>query len=126
MNAKKKNSVAAQGGTVVSKAVLRGIRMSPQKARLVIDLIRGKAVEDAINILRFLPKKGAKLAQKLLESAIHNAKEQKGSDIDRLFVQSAFVDCGQITKRYMPRAQGRANVISKRTSHITVHLGEKL
>lgn len=118
---------AKKKGTVneVSRATLQGARISAQKARLVVDLIRGKGIEDAINALRFLPKKGARMTQKLLESAMHNAREQKGADIDRLFVSEAYVDRGMFMKRFMPRAQGRATPIHKPSAHITVVLGER-
>lgn len=118
----KKNTKANE---VVASATLRGVRISPQKARLVIDLIRGKGVEDAMNTLRFLPKKAAKLTIKILQSAIFNAKEARGSDIDTLVVSGAYVNMGQSIKRFMPRAQGRATQIIKRSSHITIELGEK-
>lgn len=117
--------MGAQNKEFVSIAKLNGVRISPRKAKLVIDLIRGKGVEDALNVLRFLPKKGAKLASKVLESAIHNAKENKGSDIDRLWISEAYVNQGPTMKRFMPRAQGRATQILKRSSHITICLGEK-
>jgi large subunit ribosomal protein L22 len=116
---------AAANYEVVGTATLRGIRISAQKARLVINLVRGKAVEDALNALRFLPKKGAALATKLIESAMHNAREQKGADVDRLFIAKAFVNEGPTLKRIIPRAQGRATSIFKRSSHITVVLGQK-
>lgn len=110
---------------VVSTATLRGVRISAQKARLVIDLVRGKAVEDALNALKFLPKKGASIASKLIESAMHNAREQKGADVDRLFITNAYVNEGTTLKRIIPRAQGRATSIFKRSSHITVELAQK-
>jgi large subunit ribosomal protein L22 len=109
----------------VTRATLKQIRMSPRKARLVLDLIRGKQVEPALQILRFSPKKGAKFAHKLLESAIANAREQSRADVDRLWVTAGWVDDGQTLKRYMPAAHGRANPIRKRSSHMTIVLGEK-
>ncbi len=99
--------------------------MSPRKARLVIDLIRGKQVEPALAILRFSPKKGAKAAYKLLQSAIANAREHARADVDRLWVTKGWVDEGKTLKRYMPAAHGRANPIRKRSSHMTIVLGEK-
>jgi large subunit ribosomal protein L22 len=115
----------SQSAEIISSATLSGIRISAQKARLVINLVRGKAVEDALNALRFMPKKGAKLAAKLIESAMHNAREQKGADIDRLYIAKAFVNEGPTLKRIIPRAQGRATSIFKRSSHITVQLAQK-
>jgi len=109
----------------VATATLRGIRMSPRKARLVIDLIRGKQVEPALAILKFSPKKGAKVAYKLLQSAVANAREHARADVDRLWVTKGWVDEGQTLKRYMPAAHGRANPIRKRSSHMTIILGEK-
>jgi large subunit ribosomal protein L22 len=92
---------------------------------LVIDLIRGKQVEPALQILRYSPKKGARIAHKLLESAISNAREQARADVDRLWVTGGFVDAGRTLKRYMPAAHGRATPIHKRSSHLTIVLGEK-
>lgn len=101
-------------------AKLRGARLSAQKARLVADQIRGKSVEDALDILKFSPKKGADIIQKVLESAIANAEHNDGADIDELKVSTIFVDEGMTMKRIMPRAKGRADRILKRTCHITV------
>jgi large subunit ribosomal protein L22 len=109
----------------VASATLRHIRMSPRKARLVVDLIRGKQVEPALAILKFSPKKGAELAYKLLQSAVANAKEQARADIDTLWVTKTWVDEGRTLKRYMPAAHGRATPIRKRSSHMTIVLGEK-
>ena len=101
-------------------AKLRGARLSAQKARLVADQIRGKSVEDALDILKFSPKKGAEIIKKVLESAIANAEHNDGADIDELKVSTIFVDEGMTMKRIMPRAKGRADRILKRTCHITV------
>ena len=114
---------------VESKAMLRFIRVAPRKARLIADLIRGKMVDEALSILEFSPKYVAPVIRKVLNSAISNAirtAENKNSkiDVDNLFVKRIFVDGGPILKRYMPRAMGRATLIRKRTSHITVVLGE--
>ncbi|USD65541.1 50S ribosomal protein L22 [Vibrio sp. SCSIO 43136] len=95
-------------------------RISPQKARLVADQIRGKSVDQALEILTFSNKKAADLIKKVLESAIANAEHNEGADIDDLSVAKIFVDEGPIMKRIMPRAKGRADRILKRSSHITV------
>ena len=101
-------------------AKLRGARLSAQKARLVADQVRGKSVEDALDILKFSPKKGADIILKVLESAIANAEHNDGADIDELKVSTIFVDEGMTMKRIMPRAKGRADRILKRSCHITV------
>ena len=95
-------------------------RISPQKARLVADQIRGKSVDQALEILTFSNKKAAVLVKKVLESAIANAEHNEGADIDDLSVAKIFVDEGPIMKRIMPRAKGRADRILKRSCHITV------
>lgn len=100
-------------------------RISPQKARLVADMIRGKDVETAVNILAFSDKKAADLMKAVLNSAIANAEHNEGADIDELKVTAAFVNEGPIMKRMSARAKGRGNRISKRTSHITVTVGNK-
>jgi large subunit ribosomal protein L22 len=111
------------GATEVSRATLRDLRMSPRKARLVIDLIRGRRAEVAVDLLRFSPKKGAVFARKLLESAIANARNIHRADVDTLKVTGGWVDEGRTLKRYMPAAHGRANPIRKRSSHMTIVLG---
>ncbi|CAH0524498.1 50S ribosomal protein L22 [Vibrio hippocampi] len=95
-------------------------RISPQKARLVADQIRGKNVDQALELLTFSNKKAAELIKKVLESAIANAEHNEGADIDDLSVAKIFVDEGPIMKRIMPRAKGRADRILKRSCHITV------
>ena len=95
-------------------------RISPQKARLVADQIRGKSVDQALEILTFSNKKAAVLVKKVLNSAIANAEHNEGADIDELFVKTIMVDDGPTMKRIKPRAKGRADRILKRTSHITV------
>lgn len=95
-------------------------RISPQKARLVADQIRGKSVDQALEVLTFSNKKAAELIKKVLESAIANAEHNEGADIDDLNVAKIFVDEGPIMKRIMPRAKGRADRILKRSCHITV------
>ncbi len=106
-------------------ARLRFARISPQKCRLVADQIRGLPVDKALNVLAFSSKKGAAILKKVLESAIANAEHNEGADVDELRVKRVFVDQGPTLKRVMPRAKGRANRILKRTSHITVAVGEK-
>lgn len=108
-----------------AKAVARYIRISPQKARLVADVVRGREVEEAINTLRFMPKKGAEILRKVIESALANASQNSAIDVDTLYVKSVFIDGGPTLKRIRPRAMGRANRILKRTSHITVVLEEQ-
>ena len=98
-------------------------RISAQKARLVADLIRGKDIEDALNILTFCPKKGAALMKKVLESAIANAEHNEGADIDELKVVTVFVDKAGSLKRFRARAKGRGNRIEKQTCHINVTVG---
>ena len=106
-------------------AVLRGARLSAQKARLVADQIRGKKVDEALDILAFSNKKGADLVKKVLESAIANAEHNDGADVDELTVSTIFVDEGMTMKRIRPRAKGRADRIFKRTCHITVKVSDK-
>ncbi len=106
-------------------AKLRGARLSAQKARLVADMVRGKGVEQALDILQFSGKKGADIIKKVLESAIANAEHNDGADVDELKVSTIFVDEGLTMKRIKPRAKGRADRISKRTCHITVKVAEK-
>ncbi|WP_049724042.1 50S ribosomal protein L22 [Gilvimarinus polysaccharolyticus] len=106
-------------------AKLRGAHLSAQKARLVADQIRGKGVEDALDILGFSPKKGAAIVKKVLESAIANAEHNEGADVDELKVSTVFVDEGVSMKRIMPRAKGRADRIIKRTCHITVKVADQ-
>ncbi|ELA9202983.1 50S ribosomal protein L22 [Vibrio alginolyticus] len=100
-------------------------RISPQKARLVADQIRGKSVDQALEILTFSNKKAAALVKKVLESAIANAEHNEGADIDDLNVAKIFVDEGPTMKRIMPRAKGRADRILKRSSHITVVVADR-
>ncbi|OGL45030.1 MAG: 50S ribosomal protein L22 [Candidatus Schekmanbacteria bacterium RBG_16_38_10] len=112
-----------------ARATLRFIRVAPRKARLVVDLIRGKMVNEALAILNFSPKYVSPLVKKVLNSAVSNAMkiaENKNSkiDVDKLFVKKVTVDEGPTLKRYMPRAMGRATLIRKRTSHIKIVLGE--
>lgn len=107
-----------------TQAVYRGARLSAQKARLVVDQIRGKSVAEALDILTFSPKKGAQIVKKTLLSAVANAENNHGADIDELKVSATFVDEGMTMKRIRPRAKGRADRILKRTCHITVKVSE--
>ena len=104
-------------------AVVRGVRLSAQKGRLVADQIRGLSVDKALNILAFSPKKGAVIIKKGLESAIANAEHNDGADIDELKVTTIYVDKGTSLKRMRPRAKGRGNSIEKQTCHITIIVG---
>jgi large subunit ribosomal protein L22 len=104
-------------------SIVRGVRVSAQKARLVADLIRGKPVAHAINILTFTPKKSAGIIKKALESAIANAEHNDGADIDELTVKTIYVDKGESLKRFDARAKGRGVKIEKQTCHIVVKVG---
>ncbi len=108
-----------------TQAVLKFVRLSPQKARLVADLVRGKKVDEAINTLKFSNQRAAGIIQKVLESAIANAENNNGADVDELKVREIFVDEGPVMKRIQPRAKGRADRIIKRTSHITIRVGDE-
>ena len=101
------------------------LRLSPQKARLVVDLVRGKNVAEALQILAFTPKKGAVLVKKVLQSAIDNAENNEGADVDELRVAEIYVGEGVKLKRIQPRAKGRADRIVKRTCHITVAVSDE-
>ncbi|MCB2187780.1 MAG: 50S ribosomal protein L22 [Deltaproteobacteria bacterium] len=101
------------------------VRISPKKARLVADAIRGMKVEEAINKLKFTPKKAAVLIGKVLGSAVANASTQPGVDVDSLYIKEAYVDGGPTMKRWRARAMGRAYMIRKRSSHITVVVAER-
>lgn len=105
-------------------ARLRGARLSAQKARLVADQIRGKGVEEALQLLTFSPKKGAEVIRKVLDSAIANAEHNEGADVDELRVATIYVDEGMTMKRIRPRAKGRADRILKRSCHITIKLAD--
>jgi len=105
-------------------AKLRGVRLSPQKGRLVADLVRGKSVEQALNILQFNAKKGATIIRKVLESAIANAEHNDGADIDELKVTRVHVDRGPVLRRFAARAKGRGARILKPTCHIYLTVGD--
>ncbi len=104
-------------------AIVKGVRLSAQKGRLVADQIRGLSVDKALNILSFSPKKAAVIIKKGLESAIANAEHNDGADIDELKVTTIYVDKGASLKRMMARAKGRGNSIEKQTCHITITVG---
>ena len=108
-----------------AKAIAKYIRMTPRKVRLVIDVIRGKNVKDAEDLLRFIPRMASIPIDKVLKSAKANAVNNHDMIEDRLFVAQAFVDAGPTLKRLMPRARGTANSVKKRTSHITIILEER-
>jgi large subunit ribosomal protein L22 len=107
------------------KASLKYARVGAQKARLVVDLVRGKDVNEAVKTLTFLNKKTAGMVKKLIESAVANAEYKKVMDVDNLYVKTIWVDQGPVLKRFRPRAQGRAFGVRKKTSHINVVLEEK-
>jgi large subunit ribosomal protein L22 len=104
-------------------AILNGVRISPQKARLVADLIRGKKVGSALDILNFSPKKGAEIIKRVVESAIANAENNNGADIDELKIKTIYINKGSVLKRIRAQSKGRAAKIIKPTSHITVIVG---
>lgn len=111
-----------------ARAVVRHIHMSPRKMRVVVNMVRGERVEEALNVLRFMPKKAAGIIVKALESAAANAEDKSGGevDIDSLTVKRIYVDGGPIIKRWMPRAMGRATRLNHRTSHLTVVVSDDL
>jgi large subunit ribosomal protein L22 len=110
---------------VEARAIAKYIRISPRKVRQVVDLIRGKKVEEALAILRYTPKRASEAVTKVVKSAAANAENNLQMNRDELFVTACFVDQGPTLKRYQPRAMGRADVLRKRTSHITVVVGDK-
>jgi len=107
-----------------TNAILRDVRLSAQKGRLVADLVRGKSIDQALNILAFCPKKGATIIKKVLESAIANAEHNDGADIDALKVKAIHVEKASVLRRFTARAKGRGNHILKQTSHIYVTVGD--
>jgi large subunit ribosomal protein L22 len=107
-----------------AKAIAKFVRISAQKTRLVARNIKGLPVEDAMNVLKFTPKKAARLLSKVLHSAVSNAEAMPGVDIDTLYVKKVLVNEGPSLKRIMPRAMGRAYRVLKRTSHITIVVDE--
>ena len=111
-------------GPMETKAVTKYLRVSPRKVRLVVDQIRGKGVEDALNILKFVPKRSAAAVAKTLRTAVANAESTQNVDVDRLYVKEVMVDEAGMWKRSMPRAHGKATSIRKRLSHVTIVLDE--
>ena len=108
-----------------AKAVAKYIRIAPRKVRVVMDLIRGKNVAEAFAILKFTPKVGAEVIEKVLKSAVANAENNFDMNVDKLYVSSAYVDQGPTLKRIHPRSRGQAFSILKRTSHVTVVVAER-
>lgn len=108
-----------------AKAILRNIRISPRKVQIVLDLIRNKSTEVALATLKYTPKAACEPLEKLLKSAMANAENNNNMDVNNLYISECFVCPGPIMKRIMPRAQGRAFRILKRSSHITIVLKEK-
>ena len=108
-----------------AKAIIRNVRISPRKARVIANLIRGKHIGEAMAILRYSAKKAGKIVEKLLFSAISNAERGRSVSVDDLVVQNCVVDGGPLIKRFMPRSMGRANRIQHRTSHISVFISEQ-
>ena len=106
-----------------TRSIVRGVRLSVDKGRLVADMVRGKKVDQALNILTFSPKKAAKILKKVLESAIANAEHNDGADIHELKVKTIYVEQGATLKRFSARAKGRGNRISKPTAHIYITVG---
>ncbi|AQS57968.1 50S ribosomal protein L22 [Desulforamulus ferrireducens] len=108
-----------------ARAIAKFIRVSPRKARMVVDLIRGKKLEEALAILRYTPNKAAEAVTKVVKSAAANAEHNYEMDKDDLVISQIFVDQGPTLKRVMPRAMGRADIIKRKTSHITVVVSDK-
>ena len=107
-----------------TQAVLKFVRLSPMKGRLLADLVRGKKVDEAINILKFSNQRAAGILKKVLDSAIANAENNNGADVDELKISEILVDEGPTLKRISPRAKGRSDRILKRTSHVTVRVSD--
>ena len=106
-----------------TRSIVRGVRLSADKGRLVADLVRGRPVDQALNILTFTPKKAAGIIKKALESAIANAEHNDGADIDELKVKTIYVEQGALLKRFSARAKGRGHSICKPTAHIYITVG---
>ena len=110
---------------MIARARVRFIRIAPRKARLVVNLIRGKNTDEALSILRFTPKGAAKIVERLIKSAISNAEQRNDVNVDNLYVSKATVDGGPSLKRFRTAPMGRGVRVLKRTSHITIELDEK-
>ncbi len=108
-----------------ARAIAKFIRVSPRKARMVVDLIRGKKLDEALAILRYTPNKATDAVTKVVKSAAANAEHNYEMDRDELFISAVFIDQGPSLKRMMPRAMGRADIIKRKTSHITVVVSDK-
>lgn len=108
-----------------AKSIARYVRIAPRKVRIVMDLVRGKSIPDALAILRFTPKAASPIIEKVLKSAVANAEHNYDMDVNNLYISQAFADQGPTIKRFRPRAQGRATRINKKTSHITIVVSEK-
>ena len=106
-----------------AKAILRFTRMTPRKLRLVVDLVRGRAVSEALTILRYVPRAAARVVEQVLQSAVANASQKEIGDSESLTIVRAYVDGGPTLKRFRARSMGRANPIHKRTSHVTIVVG---
>jgi large subunit ribosomal protein L22 len=107
------------------KAVSRFVRISPRKVHILVDTVKGKPVEKGLNILKFMPQKAAAIVEKIVRSAVANAEQRAGVDVDALIIKNITADQGPSLKRFSARARGRGTQIIKRTSHITVTLAEK-
>ncbi len=108
-----------------ARAIAKYIRISPRKVRQVVDLVRGKGVEEALAILKYTPKRASAAVIKVINSAAANAEHNYDMNKDNLYIAEAYVDQGPTLKRYQPRAYGRADLMRRRTSHITVVVKEK-
>jgi len=108
-----------------ARAIARFVRIAPRKAQQVVDLVRGKNIDEALAILKYTPKAAAPIVEKVVKSALANAENNYGMDRDKLYIDEIYADQGPTMKRFRPRAQGRATMIRKRTSHIGVILKEK-
>ena len=122
---KKKGNPRKNEQSHVAKATLRQVRISPRKAKLLVDLVRGMPVERALHVLTHTPKKASPLVAGVIRSAISNAKEKNNADVDKLWISGGWVEMGQTMQRWMPSAHGRATPIRKRASHITILLDER-
>ena len=122
---KEKTAARKANADTLARATVKNVRITSRKVKIVIDLIRGKKVDDALAILKYTPKSAAPVVEKLLASAIANAENNQGKNRDELYVAEVFANEGPTFKRYWARSHGRADVILKRTSHITVVLDQK-